>query len=480
MNSNPLSRRAFLQRSALATGVLAIPSISFGASAPAIAIGSRRELLVDNHLIDTLTGAALTLHKPEARDVVLTCDKPWEGNTSAYYTVFQDDGLFRCYYRGSQTNPPLPSEKRTMLHEYGCYAESRDGLKFTKPSVGIFEVNGSKDNNVIWSSETGGIHNFTAFKDLNPKCAPQARYKGLAGGKVGPKDARKKGLHAYQSPDGLRWSRISEELVITDGAFDSQNLAYWDAHRQEYRAYWRIFVDKVRAIRMATSKDMIHWENQADLTYEDTISQDLYTNAVMPYFRAPHLTIAFPTRFQPKTEEVEPIFMTSRDGLRFHRWDEAIIPITAPQDRAGNRSNYAAWGLVKLPGQDRELSIFATENYYRQTGSRLRRFVYRTDGFVSARAQASGGSLVTKPLTFEGARLVLNISSKGSSRVELQGADGKALPGFALSDCAPIQGDFLDHAVTWKGGDLTKLAGQPVRLRVELQDADLFAFQFTA
>jgi len=39
----------------------------------------------------------------------------------------------------------------------------------------------------------------------------------------------------------------------------------------------------------------------------------------MPYFRAPHLLIGFPTRFQPKTQQVEPVFMTSRDGVVFRR-----------------------------------------------------------------------------------------------------------------------------------------------------------------
>ena len=53
-----------------------------GQSAEPIEIGSRRELFVDRYLIDELSGgAALTLHKPEPQEVVLTTAKPWEGNT---------------------------------------------------------------------------------------------------------------------------------------------------------------------------------------------------------------------------------------------------------------------------------------------------------------------------------------------------------------------------------------------------------------
>lgn len=199
----------------------------------------------------------------------------------------------------------------------------------------------------------------------------------------------------------------------------------------------------------------------------------------MPYARAPHLFIGFPTRFQPKHQQVEPVFMSSRDGVLFKRWAEPLIPITAPKDRDGNRSNYMTWGLVQLPGQDREMSVYATEAYYAGPGSRVRRFVFRTDGFVSIRAGAAGGSLLTKPFTFAGGRLTLNVSSKGPTRVEVQSPEGKAVPGFAATDCAAITGDFIDHPVGWRGGSLASLAGKPIRLKFDLHDADLFSLQFT-
>jgi hypothetical protein len=88
------------------------------------------------------------------------------------------------------------------------------------------------------------------------------------------------------------------------------------------------------------------------------------------------------------------------------------------------------------------------------------------------------GELITKPLMFPGSKLALNIVSRGGTRVEVQDASGRPAPGFALKDCAPITGDSLDHRVSWKGGGLFELAGGPVRLRFELNDADLFALQF--
>jgi len=242
--------------------------------------------------------------------------------------------------------------------------------------------------------------------------------------------------------------------------------------RGEYRAYWRIFSDKVRAIRTATSKDFIHWENQADLKYVDSPPEHLYTNAVMPYFRAPHLFVAFPTRFQAKTQQVEPVFMTSRDGVLFRRWAEELIPITAPKDRDGNRSNYMTHGLLQLPGNDRALSVYATEAYYAGPASRIRRFVFRTDGFVSVHASGTA-ELLTKPLRFTGKSLELNL--KGNVRVTILDADGKR----TLNDCEPITGDNIAHTVKWKrGNDVAALAGKSVRLRFELGNADLYSMKF--
>ena len=60
-------------------------------AAQPIQVGSRLELFVDNYLIQDITGGAeLRQHEPAPREVVLFTDNPWEGNTCAYYAVFQD------------------------------------------------------------------------------------------------------------------------------------------------------------------------------------------------------------------------------------------------------------------------------------------------------------------------------------------------------------------------------------------------------
>ena len=213
--------------------------------------GTQRELFVDEHMIADMTGGVKQfLHKPEPKEVVFITDAPWEGNTSAYYTIFRDGDLFRMYYRASHWDTET---KKETHREVTCYAESRDGLHWVKPKLGLFEFNGSRENNIVVDGL--GTHCFVAFKDGNPACPPESRYKGISRGRpVG-----KKGLYVFESPDGIRWKLMRNEPIITEGEFDSQNLAYWDAHTLQYREYHRSFVNGIRAIMTSTSSDFIHW-----------------------------------------------------------------------------------------------------------------------------------------------------------------------------------------------------------------------------
>ncbi len=134
-----------------------------------------------------------------------------------------------------------------------------------------------------------------------------------------------------------------------------------------------------------------------------------------------------------------------------------------------------------LEGAPRELSLYASDSYWTGKSSRLRRYTLRLDGFVSAQAPYKGGEFVTKPVVFSGDELQLNFASSaaGGIRVEIQDQDGQPIEGFALNDCADIFGDAIDRSVTWRNGtDVSSLAGKSVRLRFQLKDADLYAFQF--
>ncbi|MCA9043021.1 MAG: hypothetical protein KDA69_01800 [Planctomycetaceae bacterium] len=452
--------------------LLSLVSVSVWADEP-ISLGRSRELFVDDFLLQSLNGdIGLMLHQPKPKEVILVTDKPWEGNTCAYYTFFQDGEKFRVYYRGSHADEKT---QKSQHPEVTCYAESTDGIHWTKPGLGLFDWEGSKANNIVWRGV--GTHNFTPFKDPNPNAPAKSRYKALASGSgVG------NGLYAFQSPDGIHWELVQEKPVITKGAFDSQNLAFWDPNTGLYTDYHRTFTNGVRAIMTCTSEDFVNWTDPVLLTYpEGTPNEHLYTNAIRIYPRAPHIRIGFPTRYQPKNSQVEPIFMSSRDGLHFNRWNDPVIPIDAPEERDGNRSNYMANGLLQLPGSRDEWSVYATESYYDGPDSRVRRFTYRLDGFTSLHAGKEGGEFISKPFVFEGDQLILNYraAAAGEVLVELQLADGTPVDPFTLDECHRLTGDDIAQVVSWKQGDgLIRYAGKPVRLRIKMRNADIYSLNF--
>ena len=186
------------------------------------------------------------------------------------------------------------------------------------------------------------------------------------------------------------------------------------------------------------------------------------------------------------TAVTDGMFITSRDRKLFSVWPESFVrPGLRTRDTWFYGDTYQNWGLVEtksaIDDAPPELSLYVTEHTLQEDGALLRRYTLRIDGFVSLHAPLVGGELLTKPIIFAGNQLVLNVSTSaaGSVRAEIQNIDGQALPGFTLADCHEVYGDDLEHAVAWKGSpDLGALAGQPVHLRLEVKDADLYSFRF--
>lgn len=493
----------------MSVGLFLLCGIAESRGADPIPVGSRRELFVDDALIEKFSGKAeLRLHEPARREIVYRCDSPWEGGTSGYVTVFQDGPLYRMYMRGSEAEV-VNGKLSEKMHPYTiAYAESRDGIHWIKPELGLFEFQGSKKNNIVWMGD--GTHNFSPFLDTNPKCPPDQKYKA-----VGSNDEPYK-LYGFVSPDAIHWRHVQKEPIFKEGTFDSQNLVFWDPNRNEYAGYFRFFSGKdyngYRQIGMATSPDFLNWSKRKPLTYDVSNLVHLYTNQVLPYYRAPHFYFGFPTRYtERKTnshgETIPPVdvrkkmagglrrigsdltdglFMSSRDGVHFRRWEEAFIR-PGPQEGAQwmYGDNYQNWGIVEtksdIPGAPPEISLYADENSWRGGLRALRRHALRLDGFVSLHAPFSGGEVVTKPFTFAGNRLTINYatSGAGSVRIEIQDDKAQPLPGFTLANCQELYGDTVAQVVSWKAGsDVRSLAGKPLRMRIVLRDADLYSFKF--
>jgi hypothetical protein len=327
-------------------------------------IGKRRELFMDDFLIDNMSGGVeRRLHHPTAREVVLELNQPWEGQTSAYFATVRDGERVLMYYRG-QVGPG--SEGQVC-----CLAESQDGIHFKRINAGLFEYDGSKDNNIVWKGV--GAHNFTPFLDSNPDASADERFKAVGYSHHG------KGLGVFASADGIRWRELLDHPAITNGAFDSQNLAFWDAHRQCYVDFHRKGRNGVRDIMTCTNND-------------------------------------------------------------FRTWTE----------------------------------------HYRHPGMRLRRGVIRKDGFVSLQSAGKVGEALTRPLRFAGDSLEVNYATDavGWIRFELCQSDGTPIKGFTLYDSETLYGNELRHTVKWRGGSLSGLHKESIRIRIRMENADLYSLRF--
>ena len=440
-----------------------------------IDIGTRLELFVDRLLINRMDGVELRLHEPQK------LPRPKSTFHGHFATVIKDGDLYRAYYRGHDRSYKAKRYRSGHPGEITCYAESGDGHEWTFPSLGLFEVNGSRDNNVVLAGQRPFSHNFTPFLDTRQGVAATERLKALAGHPGHQREVHADGLHSFASADGIHWRKTSDEPVIPyqkswPHAFDSQNVSFWSEAEQLYVCYFRTLLTghgQLRTISRTTSPDFVHWS--ASIAMEPNLpGEQLYTNQTHPYFRAPHIYIALPTRYLPdRGDSTDILFMTTRAGSTHYDrlFTEAFIRPGLDPERWGNRANYAALNVV--PTGPAEMSI-----YHAISGHR---YVLRTDGFVSVRAGSAQGELLTKPLMFGGSTLVVNYSTSaaGSLRVEVQTPDGDPMPGSGLAECPALVGDEIARAVKWEGdGDLGALAGKPVRLRFVMRECDLYSLRF--
>ena len=533
-----MTRRLHMLPVAILSTLLISLAAEDSKAAEPIKIGSRLEPLIDDYLIDQQAGSLeLTLHRPVRHPETVTLDQPWEGNNSNYATILKHEDTFLFYYRG--TGLMLRDGGLGGTHmATTCVMTSKDGINWTRPNLGFVRRKGWEGNNIILTYDpsvevdysnldagndllsgkkvkfTGAVHNFTPMIDTNLACKPDEKFKALGG-----HDHRL--LYAYKSPDGIHWSMMQEEAVIVDGMLDSQNLAFWDPVQERYYAYYRDFKNKKgdtrkynskqdfsymdRDVKFATSKDFINWTDGEWIDWRPDRMTQLYTNQIQLYPGAEHLRIGFPMRYiigrglySELNERIaksdtyyasvytDTGLITSRDGQSFKMWAEAMLRPGPTNENWFYSFGGTALNLFETPSQHpggpNEWSFYVLDHgAWFGNGVSFNRYSIRKDGFVSASSPMAGGSLVTKPIVFAGNALLINFetSANGSVRVEIQDSDGSPLPGLSLDDCPSLMGNSVAYTVNWNSdAKLASYTGKPVRLKVELKDADLFAIQF--
>ena len=464
-------------------------------------IGTDRQLFVDAYWIAASEGVERRLHEPDRRDPVIEKDYPWEEGYVGTATTAFDGEKYRMWYACDDARVIGVAG---VNFKRQAYAESEDGINWTKPFLRQEEFQGSRENN-LFSTNPGYVN-----IDANPDAKESERFKGFRS--MGRRE--KSAIYAMASPDGTNWRQMYDEPILTGWPFDTKNLFFWDKWTGQYRGYTRGIADNdpdvdpanvdlesvryqrgreffggVRWIRYSTSNDFRTWTPLQNIDTGGTPYEHLYTNECWAYDRAPGTYLMFPSRYVahrtpdpdwydgPGVNDI--VFMSSRDGVHFDRsFMEAFMRPGLDKRNWHERGIYFQHGIYQT--SPTELTMYVTENI-KTPAVHVRRYTLRPDGFVSVNAGYAGGELTTQPFVFEGDQMELNYSTSavGTVSVELQDENGNAIPGYGLDDCPEMFADEIEGAVRWKqGGDVGRLVGSPVRLRFSLNDADLYAFRF--
>jgi hypothetical protein len=473
-----------------------------------INIGDRRELFVDKTLIDRMDNVWLQLHEPRPGGTAICIDQPWEGPANGPLTVFPFEGRYLMYYRAMMLKP---DDESGVL----CVALSENGVVWRKPGLDLVGSNGRGDTNIC-ADDRGLAFMATPWLDTCPNVPAGERIKAITSETIGgekhtafadPKGPKR--LVFWVSADGFTFRRLHPQPeLVSDlpNCFDGGNTMFWSEVEEQYVLYYRIFDNdggtNYRSMARTTSKDLMQWTDSIPMTFGDTPREQFYTNQTQPYYRAPHIYIAPAARFMEgrrvltvaQAEEIglrnsrgnfydndcsDGVLLTTRAGST--QYDRTFMEtFIRPGPSASNwvsRTNYPVTGILHTSPE--EMTLFVARHYMQESWH-VERLQLRTDGFASVRAPWAGGEMISKPLTFAGDELEINYrsSAAGSVRVELQHADGKPLAGFSTEHCQEIIGDEMERVVVWKhGAGVGRLAGQPIRLRFSLRDADLYSFR---
>ena len=425
----------------------------------------------------------------------LVADQPWEASVSSA-TVLFDEGRYRCWYvvRLKGESEATTVDKERVMGVSGsalAYAESTDGMSWTKPKLNILSYQGSRENNLVCPFNNGGA----VFRDDHGLA--EERYKSFLFDKMPADDATpasgpqaKYGLYGVSSPDGYHWTKNPKPLVRYFA--DTTNIAAWDPLLQKYVGYFRHHLNG-RTISRAETTDFWSWPDPQPLLYSgpmDSPADDYYTNCYTTYPGVPSLRLIFPAIYHHDSDGVDVRLGISRDG-RGYQWVsyDPIIKLGAPGEWDCG-SIYAQPQLVQLPdgGLALPYSGFSNthnevwfKNFYADydTKSGIAWALWKDARLAGIEAESVGQfSMQSTVLTGKEIQINANTSRAGSVEFELR-QKGEAVKGFSFEECLPFNGDAVWESCRWKNGaNVAELHGKSIEIRFRLRSAKIFACQF--
>lgn len=494
-----MHRRHFLQIGCLsAAGLSHVFSSGATAAEQVPLLIDAPQLFVDLDHVEALDNVRQVFHAAEKHpdNPVLRKVKPWESDRGTWGSVLYDEQekIFKAWYGGKsgrqkEYRPGSLSECNVL-----CYATSRDGVHWDRPDLGLHEVMGTRQNNVVVGDDhhNGLGHWESTLKDPL-ETDPRRRYKAL-GWSSYDWDGPLSGIYSMTSPDGLRWIHTPEPVFHfhpRKGSHDlgpvgdAQSLMI-DTLRRRYVACLRSSPNRSQSV----SQDFVTWTPPrvhlqarpgeiANTVYNHMgfVYGDRYLG-LLTYFvrdlKDPLLTVRLLTSRDGETWQRPDTGKPLIDVGAIGEWDRFVLMLTgAPPARVGDKLYIYYRGMAS-----RHKPYEGKDEPFHQGGG-LGLATLRLDGFASLDASYDGGRVTTKPFRTHGRQLRVNAKADcGRLRVEVLDNSGRALPGFGRDDCRVMQADRVDEPMGWKENALLDmLKDRPIRLRFHLENVRLYAFR---
>jgi hypothetical protein len=497
-------------------------------------------LAIDDVSLPLRKGVCLYLSTPTVRPEPVLAPSPAEStapdNLAAHFygTVLYDGGLFRMWYyachRGE--NPDWPAHKRQQVAKTPswligvqegyevyqgplCYAESADGLTWTKPALGQVLFKGSRENNALDLPHTLVSGAAVLRDDADPD--PARRYKMIyqyfpdQTEPVIAEYGTMPSIACAISPDGLRWTVTALPFVnqFVEHCSFIRHAGQYIVHSQAFPgsggsgAYTEGGAAGGRTGVAHTTPDFERWPDLWTWAFALPEPADpAGRGATFPYDQV-HLGVGAASlgdvcvgiyglwHNQPFGEEFGKItcdlgLVVSNDGIHFrepgatpgrvfiHHDDSPATPVAG-----ADFSTILCQGNGILNVGD-ETRIY--HGRWRNVGQRAEDIAthYRADvalatlprdrwGALGLNPAVDTGVICSAPITLpdDGGGLRINADGVAGLLVDLLDAQLRPLPGFTGG--VVIGPDGLECPVHWDGVTLADLGGEIVRVQVRLQ-----------
>ncbi len=497
------------------------------------------ELFLDNEWLEATPGVSRRLHpaKKHLANPVIRCDRWCDGDYMQPYTSMYDEHakLFKIWARSGSDAPDRYVGGNAG---YMLYFTSTDGVHWDKPNLGVVELDGRRDHNLVFTSDMAlsspTRHSYGPDQFVHPTVPmrPQGKKTFFWGVNQHPHPRdesenyvalaivqdHRRGAHIVTSPDGIHWSCAASPFWQTPHDISSHgddclmHLIY-DETKRKWVIYRRIIpefsermianesdlsrpgVDRYnRSYAMAESDDLRSWRNHRfmlAMDADDPADTELYQFACHKFggVYVGYMSIYHLRRPQP----IDIQLATSRDGVHFIRvcrgvpliphgtlgyYDYMAMACSQPKPIVVNDTIFIYYAALNSP-HDADPS---GKEFY--TGG-VALATLKRDRFASLEtgiAESGPHRILTKPFVVRHPRFYLNAATwqKGSLRVEVLTRDWQPIPGFTTAESKEIQGDALDFPVHWSNhDDLSPLLGQEIRLKFSLVRARIHALTFS-